>query len=66
MAKTEAQKRALKKYDEEHKSEFKSFYFKFSLKDADTAMVIEKLLSVDNKQDYIRQLILEDIKKHGI
>lgn len=65
MTKTEAQKRAQAKYDREHKEQFKSFCFKYGINDPENKLIIEKLMQVENKQDYIRKLILEDIKKGG-
>lgn len=49
-------------YDKEfHKENYKMFVTRFS-KFSDKS-IIEKLESVDNKTDYIRQLILADIQK---
>lgn len=57
---TEAQKRARIKYDKARTIQIK---LKLNLKtDAD---VIAKLQQVENKQGYIKQLILQDIKKQG-
>lgn len=61
--KTEAEKRAQRKYDEVHKAEFKSYHLKYRRGKNDA--VIKKLDSVANKQGYIEALILEDIKKNG-
>ncbi len=49
-------------YDKEfHKENYKMFVTRFS-KFSDKS-IIEKLESVENKTDYIRQLILADIQK---
>lgn len=61
--KSEAEKRAQAKYDAVHKAEFKCYHFKYRI--AENEQIIAKLDSVDNKQDYIRQLILADIRKNG-
>lgn len=58
---TEAQLRAQKKYDETHKDKFKNYHIKFNVKD--DAEVIFRLDTVYNRTDYIRQLILDDIKR---
>ena len=63
--KTEAEKRAQAKYDKEHKEQFKSYHFKYGLTDPDNQKIVEKLANVPNKQDYIRNLILDDIAKNG-
>lgn len=61
--KTDAEKRAQRKYDTEHKYQFKSIHLKYNvLNDAD---ILAKLDAVENKQDYVRQLILKDIEKDG-
>ena len=62
MAKTsEAALKAVKKYDEAHKGDFKSVYMKLHKeKDAD---VLDKLSSVGNVQGYIKSLIRADISK---
>lgn len=61
--KTDAEKRAQRKYDTEHKDQFKSIHLKYNvLNDAD---ILAKLDAVENKQDYVRQLILQDIEKDG-
>lgn len=53
---TPSQKRASAKYEATH---CKKVTFKFSLKnDAD---ILQKLDEVDNKTDYIRKLIREDL-----
>ena len=64
MAKTEAQKQALKKYDEAHKDQFQNFHFKINK--ANNADVLEKLNKQANKQGYILELIRQDIEKNGI
>lgn len=64
--KTEAQKRAQAKYDIAHKEEFKTYSLKYGLSDPRNQKIVEKLAKVDNKQAYIRDLILEDIKKNGL
>lgn len=60
MAKTsDAVLRAVKKYDEAHKDNFKSVYLKLNKeKDAD---ILDKLSSVGNVQGYIKDLIRADI-----
>lgn len=60
MATSEAALRAQRKYDETHKDKFKSYHLKFNK--SDDAEVIFRLDTVPNKVDYIRQLILNDIK----
>ena len=65
MKKTEAQKRAQAKYDKEHKEEFKVYSLKFGLTNPDNVRIVEKLANQSNKQAYIRDLILDDIKKNG-
>lgn len=61
---SEAQKRAIARYDQTHKQDFKRYNFKFH-KEYDAA-VIARLDTVDNKQDYIRSLILADMKSNGV
>ena len=63
--KTEAQKRAQAKYDLAHKEEFKTYFLKYGLNDPKNQKIVEKLSKVENKQAYIRDLILEDINKNG-
>ena len=63
--KTDAEKRAQAKYDKEHKEQFKTYSLKYGVTDPANQKIIEKLANVDNKQAYIRQLILDDIKKNG-
>lgn len=63
--KTEAEKRAQAKYDKEHKEQFKSFFLKYGLTDPDNQKVVKKLESVQNRQSYIRELVLDDIRKNG-
>lgn len=53
--KSEAYKRAQAKYARE---KLRQYIFRFSRVDQD---VIDKLESVDNKTDYVRQLIKKDI-----
>lgn len=62
MAKSsEAALRAVKKYDEAHKADFKSVYMKLNKeKDSD---ILEKLSSVGNVQGYIKSLIRADMQK---
>lgn len=62
MAKSsEAALRAIKKYDQAHKDEFKSVFMKLHKeRDAD---ILEKLSSVGNVQGYIKELIRADISK---
>ena len=60
---SEAQKRARNKYDAEHKEEFKHYHFR--LNKENDAEVIKKLESLENKQGYIKSLILADIEKSG-
>lgn len=59
MSKTsDAQKKAVRKYDKEHT---KQIMLKFNLEtDAD---ILAKLEEVENKQGYIKQLIRQDIEK---
>lgn len=62
MAKTsEAALKAVKKYDEAHKGDFKSVYMK--LHKENDADVLDKLASVGNVQGYIKSLIRADISK---
>ena len=61
---SEAQKRAMAKYDKAHKDDFKRYNFKFSK--VNDAAIIARLDTVDNKQDYIRSLILADMKRNGV
>ena len=61
---SEAQRRALSKYQKEHKDEFKRVHLKFK-RNADNAAIIFRLETVGNVQAYIKNLILEDIKKNG-
>lgn len=63
--KTEAEKRAQARYDKDHKEQFKSYHLKYGLTDPDNQKVVEKLANVPNKQNYIRNLILDDIAKNG-
>ena len=39
---------------------------KYGITDPENQKIIEKLNNVNNKQAYIRRLILEDIAKNGI
>lgn len=55
MMVSEAQKRALKRYEQK----MEQFVIKFR-KDAD-ADVIERLKAVENRTGYIRRLVLKDI-----
>lgn len=55
---TEAQKRAVKKYDKEN---VKGVFLKLN-KNTDKD-ILEKLWSEENVQGYIKRLIREDIKK---
>lgn len=64
--KTEAEKKAQAKYDKSHKEQFKTYYFKYGLTDPDNQKIVDKLSKVDNRQEYIRNLILADIEKNGI
>lgn len=64
--KTDAEKRAQAKYDAAHKEQFKVYSLKFGLTNPDNVRIVEKLASVPNKQDYIRNLIIDDIQKNGI
>lgn len=66
MKKTEAEKKAQAKYDAEHKDQFKVYSLKFGLTNPENVKIVEKLANVPNKQDYIRSLIIEDIRKNGI
>ena len=58
MAVKESQKRASAKYDKKN-----SRYFSLKFVIHTDGDIIEKLDSVENKNDYIRQLIREDLKK---
>lgn len=64
--KTEAQKRAQAKYDTEHKEQFKTYSLKFGLTNPDNVKIVEKLNKVENRQEYLRKLILDDIAKNGM
>ena len=64
--KSDAEKRAQAKYDKEHKEQFKTYSLKYGITDPENKKIIEKLNNVNNKQAYIRRLILEDIAKNGI
>lgn len=64
--KTDAEKRAQAKYDLDHKEQFKTYSLKFGLTNPDNIKIVEKLGKVANKQEYIRKLILDDIKRNGI
>lgn len=55
---TEAQARASAKYDKEHT---RGIYLKLNI--TTDAEILQKLDEVENKQAYIKNLILEDIKK---
>lgn len=60
---SEAQRRAIAKYDEEHRKDFKRYNLRMHKEyDADIIAMIEKQ---DNKQGYIKNLIREDMKKNG-
>lgn len=55
---TEAQNRAVRKYDQQNTIQY---HLKFNLNtDKD---IIDKLNSVESKQGYIKELIRQDIKK---
>ena len=56
---TEAQKRAQKKYDEDHRKDFRIVNLKLN-READ-ADIIEKLEASGNIQGYIKNLIRADI-----
>ena len=56
---TEAQKRAIKKWDEKNKENRRSF--RLNLNKITDADIIAKLESVDNIQGYIKQLIRADL-----
>lgn len=58
---TEAQKRAQKKYDETNKGKWRMIHLKLN-KDTDSE-IIDQLEASGNIQGYIKDLILEDIKK---
>lgn len=64
--KTDAEKRAQAKYDKSHKEQFKSYYLKYGLTDPDNQKIVDKLSKVENRQEYIRKLILADIEKNGV
>lgn len=61
MTTSKAALRAQKKYDESHKDMFKSYHLKFNMKN--DAELIFRLDTVPNRTAYIRQLIMEDIKR---
>ena len=63
--KTDAEKRAQAKYDKSHKEQFKTYFLKYGLTDPDNQKIIDKLSKVENRQEYIRKLILADIEKNG-
>lgn len=58
---SEAQKRALAKYQKLHKDDFKRVHLKFK-RNAENAEIIFRLETVGNVQAYIKNLILQDIK----
>ena len=60
---SEAQRRALANYDKAHKDDFKRYNLR--LHKENDAAIIDQIEKQDNKQGYIKQLILEDIKKNG-
>ena len=64
--KTEAEKRAQAKYDKSHKEQFKTYFLKYGLTDPDNQKIVDKLSKVENRQEYIRKLILADIEKNGV
>ena len=64
--KTDAEKRAQAKYDQEHKEQFKVYSLKYGLTDEDNRKIVAKLDSVENRQAYIRSLILADIQRPSI
>lgn len=64
--KTDAEKRAQAKYDKSHKEQFKTYFLKYGLTDPDNQKIVDKLSKVENRQEYIRKLILDDISKNGI
>ena len=57
MATTEAQKKAIAKYDAQN-----TMQIKLKLNTKTDADIIQKLASVDNKQGYIKALIRQDIQ----
>lgn len=61
MKTSEAQKRAVTKYDAAN-----TVQFKMKLNRGTDADIIERLESVENKQGYIKNLIRMDIEKDGI
>lgn len=56
---SDAQKKASAKYDAAN-----TMQFKIKLNKTTDAEIIEHLKSLDNKQGYIKNLILQDIKKN--
>ena len=65
MAKaSDAQKRAMSKYQKEHKDEFKRIHLKFK-RNEENAAIIFRLETVGNVQAYIMDLIRQDIEKDG-
>lgn len=56
---SDAQKKASAKYDAAN-----TMQFKIKLNKTTDADIIEHLKSLDNKQGYIKNLILQDIKKN--
>lgn len=55
---SDAQKKAVRKYDEA-----RTVQFKMKLNKGTDADILKKLESVDNKQGYIKSLIRADIEK---
>ena len=60
---SDAQKRAQKKYDEAHRDQWRFIYLKLN-KETDEK-IVKKLEEVDNKQGYIKSLIIKDIEGHS-
>ena len=60
MASSEAQRRAVAKYDAAN-----TVQFKLKLNKATDAAMIDYLKGLDNRQGYLKELILQDMKKHG-
>ena len=56
---SDAQKKAVRKYDEA-----KTVQFKMKLNKGTDSDILEKLASVENKQGYIKQLIRADIENN--
>ena len=61
---TDAQRKANAKYQKEHADEFKRIHLRYK-RTPENAELIFRLETVGNVNEYIKNLILEDIKKAG-